>query len=88
MFSDEHIADTNDHVGHRQWCAAGQAPDRREYYNWCPKLHVWGLIGIGVKKLVVFGTGRRKPRRILIDCILAGIECKIVGVGADNEASR
>ena len=57
MFSDEHIADTNDHVGHRQWCAAGQAPDRREYYNWCPKLHVWGLIGIGVKKLVVFGQG-------------------------------
>ena len=34
LFSDEHIADTNDHIGRRQWCAVGELPNRREYYNW------------------------------------------------------
>ena len=72
LFSDEHIADTNDHVGHRQWCPPGTAPDHREYYHWSPKLHVWGLIGIGVKILVIFPKGlaitsRQYIRRCLMN---------------------
>ena len=62
LFSDEHIADTNDHVGRTQWVPPGEKADRREYYPWCPKLHVWGLIGIGTKILVIFPQGLKIDR--------------------------
>lgn len=56
-FSDEKLFDANDHGCLWQWCQADQKPQRRETSRWAPKVHVWGLIGFGVKELVVLPEG-------------------------------
>jgi len=57
IFSDEKIFDCNDH-GHRfQWVRKGESPAGQAYERWSPKVHVWGCIGIGVKKLVFLPAG-------------------------------
>lgn len=53
LFSDEKMFDANDHGSLFQWCRPGEKLQRRQYSRWCPKVHVWGLIGVGIKKLVV-----------------------------------
>jgi len=57
LFSDEKLFDTNDHGCRTEWCYQGQRASVREFARWAPRLHIWGLIGIGVKKLVVLPEG-------------------------------
>jgi transposase len=53
LFSDEHYATCND-CGHGwQWVEAGKHPDHRCEDRFTPKIHVWGVIGVGVKRLVI-----------------------------------
>lgn len=57
IFSDEKMFDCNDHGHLYQWVQEGQTPLGREFERWSPKVHVWGCIGIGIKKLVFLPTG-------------------------------
>ena len=56
-FSDEKMFDVNDHGAGREWCLPGVSPSRRQYARWCPTVHVWGVIGVGFKKLIVLPKG-------------------------------
>jgi len=62
MFSDEKWYDANDHVGFFEWCTDDEwpAPQMRGQsgQNGIPKLHVWGLIGKGFKKLFFIPHGQ------------------------------
>lgn len=57
LFSDEKMFDCNDHGAAWQWCQGDQPPQKREFSKFSPKVHVWGLIGVGVKELVIFKHG-------------------------------
>ena len=51
FFSDEKYCDTNDNGCGWQWCEEGEKPDHRGFDRWAPKLHVWGCIGVGYRRL-------------------------------------
>jgi len=53
FFSDEKMFDCNDHSCKTEWCREGVLPSVMQRERWAPKVHVWGMIGIGVKRLVV-----------------------------------
>ena len=52
VFVDESMMDTNNHGSQFEWCFPNQTPHEREYYNFAPKVHVWGAIGINFKELI------------------------------------
>jgi transposase len=53
LFSDEKYCKSNDHSSLWAWVRKGGRALPRRYEQWASKIHVWGLIGIGVKRLVV-----------------------------------
>jgi transposase len=53
LFSDEKYCKSNDHSSLWGWVKKGGSVLPRRYEQWASKIHVWGVIGIGVKKLVV-----------------------------------
>jgi len=57
LFSDEKLFDSNDHSLATEWVPHGCSPQVREKERWAPKVHVWGMIGVGVKELVVLKEG-------------------------------
>jgi len=52
LFSDEKISDCNDHGGRYEWNEKGTKPSHLERERFGAKIMVFGLIGVGVKKLV------------------------------------
>lgn len=56
-FSDEKLFDCNDHEI-RMWCPDGERASQRCTERFTAGAHVWGVIGIGFKKLVFLGTDR------------------------------
>jgi len=69
LFSDEKVFDTNDHGCRTEWCYQGQHASVRETARWAPRLHIWGLIGIGVKKLVVLPEGSITKEKYKYHCL-------------------
>ena len=69
LFSDEKYVDCNDHGCQWQWCAEGQKADHRCFERWTAKVHVWGLIGVGVKVLVILPTDRMTADQYVRECI-------------------
>lgn len=59
LFSDEKFFDCNDHGCVWEWILPGESVEPLGRDRWAPKVHVWGLIGIGVKVLVVL------PRKMI-----------------------
>ncbi len=59
LFSDEKYVDCDDHGCRTQWVAEDEDPQPRHRDSYAMKLHVWGLIGVGVKRLVVLPDDRR-----------------------------
>lgn len=69
LFSDEKYFDVNDHSSPWQWCKRHEMPQRRETSRWAPKVHVWGLIGRGVKELVLLPTGMINQHLYKLHCL-------------------
>lgn len=61
VFSDEKIFDNNEHDGKFQWVQDGDVVEPRGFSNFPAKLHVWGAIGVGFRKLVVYMTKDDDP---------------------------
>lgn len=61
LFSDEKVFDCNDHGNPWQWCRQSVAPQRRAVSRWAPKVHVWGIIGVGLKRV--------PPRECQFNCV-------------------
>lgn len=56
VFCDEKMCDSED-SDLWEWCPFGGAPRCREKERFPPRIHVWGLVGVNVKKLVMLDTG-------------------------------
>jgi len=57
LFSDEKWIDCNSRGGF-QWCLPGEGPARVERYTWAPKIHLWGVVGVSFRFLVVYREGK------------------------------
>jgi hypothetical protein len=57
LFTDEKICDVNEHGGRYEWNPEGTPASHRQYEKFAPKLHVHGIIGVGIKKLTVLSSG-------------------------------
>ena len=53
LFTDEEYFDCNDHGCAWEWVMKDEVVEPLGRDRWAPKVHYWGLIGVGVKKLVV-----------------------------------
>jgi hypothetical protein len=70
LFSDEKIFDCNDHGKATQWVKNGERPCVREFQKWSPKVHVWGLIGVGIRRLVFFADGEKIDQQVYkLNCL-------------------
>jgi len=69
LFSDEKIFDVNDHGCRTEWVPPGGVASVRETMRWAPKLHIWGMIGVGVKKLVVLPEGAIDAKKYKLHCL-------------------
>jgi hypothetical protein len=68
LFSDEKLADCNDQ-GLWEWCAPGEQPSHRERDRWSPKIHIWGIVGVGVRKLVFLSSGTVDHEKYIKECL-------------------
>lgn len=66
LFSDEKYCCSNDAGGAWQWVQAGQRAEVRGYEKWAAKVHVWGMIGVGVKVLVILPSTERVNAELYI----------------------
>ena len=57
IFTDESLFDCSDPMSH-EWVVKGEKPRPRPVAKWTAKVHVWGAIGVGVKRLVVLRSDR------------------------------
>ena len=69
LFSDEKYADCNDHGFGWEWCFNGAAPTPKGRERFGPRVHMWGLIGVGVKKLVILPAERINAELYQKHCI-------------------
>ena len=69
LFSDEKYVDDSTHGTHFEWCFADQVPTPRTQVAYGVKVHVWGLIGIGVKKLVLLDCHRVASNDYIDECL-------------------
>jgi transposase len=59
LFSDEKYFDSNDRGDRWQWVKGRQKPDPRCFEQWASKVHVWAVIGVGFRRLVVLDCDSR-----------------------------
>jgi transposase len=57
FFSDEKITDVNDHGSRYDWVIKGTPARHLEKDRWAPSVHVWGVIGLGFKRLIMIPKG-------------------------------
>lgn len=70
LFSDECNMDENAAGSKVEWCYPDQMPTPMTYIQYPAKVHVWGLIGIGVKELVQLECGRVGGDEYIKECLL------------------
>jgi hypothetical protein len=56
-FSDEKWCNTNDHGLPYEFCTPEEQASRRVYDRYAKSVHIWGCIGIGLKRLIVLPKG-------------------------------
>lgn len=69
LFSDEKWFNTNDHGLDFEYCSPDEAPTRRHYERYAAKCRVWGVIGVGVKKLIVLPEGNINHQTYIRDSL-------------------
>jgi len=57
LFSDEKWFNTNDHGMITEFCDVDEYATRRVFDRYAPSVMVWGVIGLGVKKLILLPRG-------------------------------
>lgn len=75
LFSDEKIFDTNNHSHRLSWVVKGAKPPSRLVSRWPCRVHVWGVIGVGFRSLVILPEGCKLDKDAYIRRCLSKI-CK------------
>jgi len=70
IVSDEKYFDSQDHGSTREWCFDGETPRRTVRETWCPRVHVWGVIGLNFKILVRIPAGRQNASAYKRLCLI------------------
>jgi len=88
MFSDEKYFSV-DECGHlTEWVEAGERPAGRTRDRWAPKLHMWGLIGHGIKVLVILPNGSIDHKLYIEYCLKPNLDIlRAGGVLVEDGAS-
>lgn len=73
LFSDEKMFDLNDHGSLWQWCCSGEQPQQRAVARFTPKVHVWAVIGVGIKELVVLPAEKTLTATLYIRLCLSRV---------------
>ena len=60
-FTDEKWFDSDDHGNRYQWCRQGEKSESRGTSQYPKKIHIWGCIGVGVKRLVIHDKPEDEP---------------------------
>lgn len=84
LFSDEKMFDINDHGCLWDWCRHGVPAQRRETARFVPKVHVWGLIGVGIKKLVILPAGTINKDVYIRKCLSGVLVPLLAAQGNDH----
>lgn len=71
LFTDEKYADCDEHGVRFEWCAKGEEPSPQTREQYKTKVHVWGAIGVGVKRLVVLPTDRVTAEIYVKHCLVS-----------------
>jgi hypothetical protein len=75
IFSDEHYSGINESSHGWEWCKTGKHPNPRGVINFQAKIHVWGAIGVGVKRLVVLPRNvTQNSERYIDTCIKPNLD--------------
>ena len=69
LFSDEKWGNTNGHGLPMEFCRADEQPTRRIFNRYARSVHVWGAIGVGVKKLIILPKGSITAMSYVRDCL-------------------
>lgn len=77
-FSDEKYADSHDRGGRTEYCDEDEMPSCRIRDRFMPKIHVWGYIAVGVKRLVIFPYGQTLNNERYISQVLTPMEPVLV----------
>lgn len=80
LFSDEKYFDCQDHGQEFQWCVNGELPHRRSIERFSPKVHVWGMIGVGVKVLVILNSEMINSDNYISQCLRPNLATLTSGV--------
>lgn len=73
LFSDEKMFDVNDHGSMWQWCSCGEQPQKRATARFAPKVHVWAVIGEGIKELVVLPADKMLTSALYVRLCLSKV---------------
>jgi hypothetical protein len=80
LFSDEKIFDCSKSTNDTAWVLNGKkVPPRREQ-SWSPTLHVWGLVGHNVRKLIVLKPGGLTKERYIKEALAPSLPLLKEGV--------
>jgi transposase len=79
VFSDEKMFDVNDHTCVWEWVPEDQEATPRTQERWCAKIHVWGMIGVGVRELVILPSCKVTSSVYIRSCL-----CKVRSTLASN----
>lgn len=76
LFTDEKYSDSDDHGARFEWCAPGENPSHQSREQYKTKVHVWGAIGIGFKKLVVLPS-EPLTAEMYVRCCLRSVKAQL-----------
>ena len=72
-FSDEKWCNTNDHGLPFEFCTPEEQATRRVHDRYARSVHVWGCIGVGVKKLIVLAKGSITAQSYIKDSLTPSV---------------
>ena len=81
LFSDEKIFDTNNHSHRLSWIEKGERAPTRLVSRWPSRVHVWGVIGVGFRCLVILPEGCKLDKDAYIRRCLSKVINKAVEKG-------
>jgi len=75
LFCDECYVDDDEHGNRTEWCWPDEHPSPMTSIQYGAKLHVFALIGIGVKKLIILECNRVNSESYIKECLMPNLAC-------------
>jgi len=73
LFCDECYVDDEEHGNRTEWCWPDEHPSPMTSIQYATKLHVFALIGIGVKRLIILDCNRVNSANYIKECLMPNL---------------